>query len=98
MNKKLIEALTLLLKYQNKDRVIKFPVTCNKSELIVKIDDINSVSHEDMMKLRDLHFFPGCDDDFDESLDFINDDNISEDVWCNNRSSFSNCFHSFWFA
>ena len=98
MNKELIEALTLLLKYQNKDQVVQFPVTCNKAELIIKIDDINSVSHEDMMKLRDLHFFPGCDDDFDESLDFINDDDISENVWCNNRSSFSDCFHSFWFA
>lgn len=98
MNKELIEALTLLLKYQNKDQVVQFPVICNKDELIVKIDDINSVSHEDMMKLRDFGFFPGCDDDFDESLEFINDKNISEDVWCNNRSYFSNCFHSYRFA
>lgn len=98
MNKKLIEALTLLLKYQNTDRAVNEPIRCLCEELIVRIDNISNVSYEDMMKLRDLHFYPGCDDDFDESLDFIHNNDISEDVWCNNRSSFSNCFHSYWFA
>lgn len=98
MNKKLIEALTLLLKYQNTDNVVSFPARCLCEELIINIDDINKVSYEDMMKLRELHFYPGCDDDFNESLDFIHDKNIPEDVWCNNRSYFSNCFHSYWFA
>ena len=98
MNKILIEALTLLLKYQNTDSVVDFPVRCLCEELIIKIDDINNVSYEDMMKLRELHFYPGCDDDFDESLDFINQKDVQEDVWYNNRSSFSNCFHSYRFA
>ncbi len=98
MNKKLIEALTLLLKYQNTDRAVNEPVRCLYEELIVRIDDINNVSYEDMMKLKELHFYPGCNDDFSESLDFIHNDNIPENVWYNNRSSFSNCFHSYSFA
>ena len=57
MNKKLIEALTLLLKYQNTDRAVNEPVRCLYEELIVRIDDINNVSYEDMMKLKELHFY-----------------------------------------
>lgn len=56
MNKKLIEALTLLLKYQNTDNVVSFPARCLCEELIINIDDINKVSYEDMMKLRELQF------------------------------------------
>lgn len=94
MNKKLIEALTLLTKYQNKKEVVKLPVGCNYCELIVHIDDIREVSFEDMRKLHELKFLPGCENDFVEDLGYFS----SEELWNSCKEHFSNCFHSYYFA
>lgn len=54
--KDLIEALTILSKYGNPD----FPTHCEHDVLTVLIDPAD-VSAEDLVRLKELHFYPGDD-------------------------------------
>jgi hypothetical protein len=58
---KLIEALTILSKY-NKDN---FPTNCSHDLFYVSVDDISVVTDEDLSRLLDLEFSIHEDDGFE---------------------------------
>lgn len=96
--KDLIEALTIMLQYAEKDDDVEYPFQCEHDTLFVWGVKVSSIPFNDIKKLIELGFLPGMDDEFyifsniNSDFDF---DEMTEAEWNKAKDEISECFHSF---